>query len=162
MENLALWLLATVGCSLVALIYYFCVPESYNFRRTCKTIALIALLTLPVNVNGYVFTIAGNAVGEKGVYSLFSLYQKSDGSVVTFIGLLGYQEAGHAALTFVGVSGYQRAGRDALAGIGLSGYQEAGRDARTLMGLSFLQRAGELERWFGAFVPLHAPTEETE
>ncbi|MDP2593917.1 MAG: hypothetical protein Q8P36_01075 [bacterium] len=172
MVNLLLWVLTIVGYSAVVLIGLE-IAQKCTFRRTCQTIALIALLTLPVNISGHVLTIGGNAVGEKGVYSLFSLYQKTGGDAMTVIGISGYQQAehdaavgigisgyqkaGHDAMTFIGISGYQQAEHDAVTVIGISGYQEAGHNAMTVVGLSFFQNVGELERWFGAFVPLSTP-----
>ncbi len=99
-----------------------------GFRKRATVVALFSLLCLPFNINGYVLTVLGNAVGENGVYSIFSLYQKTDGD----------------AFTLLGLAGYQNAGRNAGTGIGLAIYQRVGNER------------GSLTRTFGAFTALRA------
>lgn len=141
-----------------------------SWSKYAKVLALVTLLALPLNIDGNVFTIAGNATAEKSVYSIFSLYQRAEYDAVTIIGLVGYQEAGQDAGTVFGLAGYQKAKRDAVIGIGFAGYQKAERDAATVVGLSgyqqakhkaelvlaiaLYQRVGEKTRAFGAFSAL--------
>ncbi len=54
---------------------------------------MATFIALPINIGGNVFTIAGNAVAEKNVYSIFSVYQKAGQNAVTLIGLAPYQRA---------------------------------------------------------------------
>lgn len=158
MENLQLWLLTVLfyGFIVVAVIAFTTDIFALYAKRCVKALAIVAVLTIPVNVNGYVFTVFGNAIGEKGMYSLASLYQKSGGSAVAMF-LSGYQEAKSDAVTMIGISGYQRskestimlagivgyqkAGRHALNSVGISGYQE-GDEALMMLGVSGYQKAG--------------------
>ena len=168
MENLGLFVLTTLVYSGV-----WCYLKRPNgLLGYARRAGLMALLCLPININGNVFTVLGNAVSEKSVFSLCSLYQKAEkdaGTIiglsgyqsagqnaVTFIGLSGYQKAGQTALTGIGLSGYQSAGRDAMTGFGLSGYQSAGQNAVTYIGLAVYQKAGQKSRTFGAFTKLSA------
>jgi len=140
MENIWLFLLSVWVYSAVwGLIQTPPLP----LKKLLKAVALIALLCLPLNIDGHVFTVIGNAKGEKGVYSLCSFYQESKGNVFTIVGVGGYQKAGRDAATLIGLAGYQKAGRNAELGIGLAGYQKAGGDAATFMGLSGYQKAGK-------------------
>lgn len=166
MENILLFVLTVVIYS-----FFWLTIEDYNLgfglARQVKRIALVALLALPLNIGGNVFTIAGNATAEKNVYSLFSFYQKAEQNAVTLVGLTGYQKAGRDAVIGTGLVGYQKAGQDAITGIGIAGYQQAGQDAITGIGLTgyqeaksgakadiaiaLYQRVGEKTRAFGAF-----------
>ena len=124
---------------------YWCLQKPQSVKAALSQFGLLAALCLPVNVNGYVLTVIGNAQGEKGVYSLCSLYQESqNGDTFSLVGLAGYQKAGHHAVTGIGLAGYQEAGNDAVTCFGLSGYQEAGNDAVTGVGLSGYQEAGNV------------------
>lgn len=174
MENIVIFL-GTVALYLTAIVcvdsLYFNKPIwNYSWKRCAKMLALVALLTLPLNINGNVFTIAGNATAEKSVYSIFSFYQSAGQDVLTIFGLAGYQQAGQDAETTIGLAGYQNAGRDTMTALGLAGYQNAGRNAVTALGLAGYQRAernaiagmaialyqrvGEKTRAFGAFSAL--------
>ena len=167
MENILLFVATVTIYSLVM----GCLILNFNFSwtRFIKKTALIALLVLPINIGGNVFTIAGNATAEKSVYSLFSLYQKAGRDAMTFAGLayqqagqdaftvigLTYQKAGQDARTGLGLAGYQRAERgDAMAIVGLVGYQKAERKAKVPAAIAFYQRVGEKTRAFGAFSTL--------
>ncbi|MDA2922309.1 hypothetical protein MYX07_03525 [Patescibacteria group bacterium AH-259-L07] len=118
-----------------------------------QRIALLALLCLPFNFNGTVFTVIGNITG-KNTYSVASLYQNAGNVAFTFFGLSGYQNAGRDAWIAAGLSGYQNAGRDAWTLVGLSGYQNAGNDAATLIGIGFYQKVADKERTFGVWYSL--------
>ncbi|MBI1998879.1 MAG: hypothetical protein HYS73_00910 [Parcubacteria group bacterium] len=165
MLNIWLFLVTATVYAWIGYISFLKVDSLQNFflqrtGRHAKVLGIAILLALPVNVGGYVWTIAGNASGEKGVYSLFSMYQHAEkgntfsvlsflgyqhagNEAVTGFGVSGYQHAGENALTFIGVSGYQRAGNDAVTAIGVSGYQRAGKNAVTAIGVSGYQRAGK-------------------
>lgn len=164
MENIWLFIVTVTVYSLVMCCV---ILPDFNWSRFIKNTAIIALLVLPLNIGGNVFTIAGNVVSEKSVYSIFSLYQKAGQNAITLLSLTGYQQAGLNAVNFIGLTGYQKAGQDAVTIIGLAGYQKAGRDAVTAIGLSgyqkaenktqvpvaiaLYQRVGEKTRTFGAF-----------
>ena len=174
MENLALWVFSVLAYEMLFLaVWETWQGTDMSWRQYVAGLGIAALLTLPVNVNGHVFTLFGNATGEKGVYSISSLYQRSDGNVISLIGLTGYQKAGQNAVAILGIAGYQEAGQDAAAGvgivgyqkagrkttllIGLSGYQEAGHWALTIAGIAGYQKVGSATRTFGAIVPLETP-----
>lgn len=120
----------------------------FSLRKHAGYLGIIVLLALPVNINGYVFSIAGNAVGERGVYSLASFYQKSGGDAFSVLGF-GYQEATKDALVIAGISIYQKA-ETVWFGFGISGYQEAteeeeGKDgAGVLFGISAYQKSSSI------------------
>lgn len=107
MENILLFVLTVFLCSMVW--YAVCAPALWVGH--IKRVALIALLDLPVNIDGNVFTIAGNATAEKSVYSIFSLYQKAGQDAVTLVGLAGYQQAETKAYVPVAIALYQRTGK---------------------------------------------------
>lgn len=144
MENILLFVLTVF---LYSAIWIWLSPPG-SFGKYVKRVALIALLSVPININGRVFTVIGNAAGEKSVFSVFSLYQRADGDAVTFLGLSGYQRAGNNAVTGAGISGYQRAGNEAVTILGLSGYQRAG-NAQTIVGIAFYQNVEGNTRAFG-------------
>ena len=163
MENILLFAITAGTYSFV----WFFFTDPAHWTKHIKRIALIALLVLPLNINGNVFTIAGNATAEKSVYSVLSLYQRAEQDAVTLFGLAGYQQAGHSAETGIGlvvyqqagqnagvgigIVGYQQPGQNAGVGIGLVGYQQAGHIAETGIAIALYQRVGEKTRAFGAF-----------
>lgn len=143
-------------------------PLYFRWKRFAKQVAIIALLVLPLNINGNIITIAGNAIAEKNIFSFFSLYQKAghdafaifsiiyqeaERDTVTMFGLT-YQKAGRDTVTGVGLAGYQKAVRDTNIGIGLAGYQSAEREATSIIAIALYQRVGEKTRTFGAFSSL--------
>ena len=178
MENILLFAI-TVG---IYSFIWFLFTDPVGWKKQVRRMALVALLVLPINIGGDVFTFAGNAIAEKSIYSIFSLYQKAEQNATTIISLayqktgqnavtfagLAYQQAGQDAVTIVGLT-YQKAGRDAVTAAGLT-YQKAGRDAVTIVGLAgyqkaeretkvpiaiaIYQRVGEKTRTFGAFSAL--------
>ena len=176
MENILLFLL-TVAVYSTVICWFF----RNDWTRYIKRLAFVALLALPINIGGNVFTIAGNAVAEKNIYSLFSFYQRAGQNASTGFGLtyqqarqnamtifglayqqagqdavtgigLAYQQAGQNAVTILGLV-YQQAGQDAVTGIGLT-YQKAGSSARVPISIAIYQRVGEKTRAFGAFSSL--------
>ena len=146
MENILLFLL-TVAVYSTVICWFF----RNDWTRYIKRLAFVALLALPINIGGNVFTIAGNAVAEKNIYSLFSFYQRAGQNASTGCGLT-YQQARQNAMTIFGLA-YQQAGQDAVTGIGLT-YQKAGSSARVPISIAIYQRVGEKTRAFGAFSSL--------
>lgn len=119
--NIALWLVTTGAYFVFSVFIWKCV----GLTAALKRLGLVALLCLPVNVNGYVFTVLGNAVGEKGVYSVCSVYQESEkGSVVSIVGLTAYQKAKRTALIIGGVVGFQQSDEDVAVVAGIAGFQK--------------------------------------
>ncbi len=142
MENIILF---AVSVLLYCVLWFgFLRPKSGV--ECAKRIALIAVLCIPFNINGNVFTVMGNATAERSIYSFFSLYQKADHDAVTVLGLTGYQQAGNNALTGIGLAAYQQAGRDTVTMVGLTGYQQAGHDTVTAVGFTAYQRAGNMAK----------------
>ena len=137
MENIFLFI-TSVAVYWSAWFFY----SATSLKGYAKRAVLLALLCLPVNINGNVFTVAGNAVSEKSVYSVLSFYQDAGHNAITILSLLGYQNAGHNAITGIGISLYQNASLDSAMIVGLSGYQNAGNDAGTFIGLSVYLNAG--------------------
>lgn len=124
MENLWLWL-----CSIVLywVVYEMLIRGAKPFDWSmAKSLGVIAFLTLPFNINGNVFTVFGNAVGEKDVFSVASFYQKANGTTITLIAPLTYQDAGDAAVSGVGVPSFQKGAKVGLI-VGVAPYQHANR-----------------------------------
>lgn len=105
-------------------------------------VGILVVLCMPFNIRGNVFTVIGNAVSERNIFSLFSLYQKAGHVAFTIFGLAGYQNAGDDALFGFGFAGYQKAGHDAFVAFGLAGYQRAVNDATVALGIAGYQKAG--------------------
>lgn len=144
-----------------------------------KTLVVLVLLCLPFNFNDYVVTVIGNAEGEKGVYSILSLYQGSkNGNTFTLLGIPIYQKAGkqastvigipiqkaeEVAINFIGIGVYQNA-EEVGNIIGISIYQKAKQTAVSGIGFAFYQKIVDekdemlVERFFGTFSILKNPT----
>src|SRR3989344_2961544 len=148
MENILLFAI-TVG---IYSFIWFLFTDPVGWKKQVRRMALVALLVLPINIGGNVFTFAGNATAEKSIYSIFSLYQKAGRDAVTAVGLT-YQKAGRDAVTAAGLT-YQKAGRDAVTIVGLAGYQKAERETKVPIAIAIYQRVGEKTRTFGAFSAL--------
>jgi len=143
-ENIVLWLASfLLYGNLFLLARSTLRGMEASVRQSVTTLGIAALLTLPINVDGNVFTLFGNAAGEKGVYSISSFYQRSGGDALTIIGLGGYQEAEQDTTTVLGITGYQKAGQNAALDIGLAGYQKAKQNATLYLGLAGYQKAGQ-------------------
>lgn len=160
MNNLALFLITVAAYTFLYYLYKNLVDDGRlvfprGTRSFLKTVGVVITLSLPFNINGYVFTMFGNVVGEKGVFSIASLYQKSDGNALSVFAPLTVQEAKGSAHTFFGVSSYQK-GRSVFHLVGVSIYQQAEVQAGAGAGIGVVQRAGERTRYFGAIVPLTA------
>ena len=131
------------GISVVAYFgIWFLFRKSTSVRGHMKRIGLLALLCVPFNVGGNVFTVLGSAKSEKSVYSFFSLYQEAGQDAITVLGLMPYQKAGRNAIVGVGLAGFQEANQDTLVPVGFVGYQKADQDAAVGIGLTGLQKAG--------------------
>ena len=148
MENILLFAI-TVG---IYSFIWFLFTDPVGWKKQVRRMALVALLVLPINIGGNVFTFAGNATAEKSIYSIFSLYQKAEQNATTIIGL-AYQKTGQNAVTFAGLA-YQQAGQDAVTIVGLAGYQKAERETKVPIAIAIYQRVGEKTRTFGAFSAL--------
>ena len=165
MDNIWFFLITVSVYSAIAISFGDYIRVS--LKKFFKVIVTAMLLALPIDIGGNVFTIAGNAVAEKNIYSLFSVYQQAGQDAVTGLGLayqragqnavtglgLAYQRAGQNAVTGLGLA-YQRAGQNAVTGLGLAIYQKAGRGARVPISIALYQRVGEKTRAFGAFLSL--------
>ncbi len=134
-------------------LFYYSSEPSFE---TCIIVASsLLLLCVPFNIGGNIFTVLGNAVSEKSIFSvlslyqkanknafsLVSLYQKADGSTVSVFGFLGYQDAGDDAFMFSGISIYQRSNIETVLFVGFSLYQEGSGDIIHAVGISLYQRA---------------------
>lgn len=146
MDNIFLFFETLIAYS----VLLFLVRIPLTWKRYCKQVALVALLALPINIGGNVFTVAGNATAEKDIYSIFSFYQKAGRDAFTVFGFL-YQQAERDAFTFLGLT-YQQARRDANFGFGLA-VQMAERNAGVGI-IALYQRVDEKTRAFGAFSAL--------
>ena len=188
MENILLFVLTVFVYSFVySAVMAACGGFDYgnfwlNNRKVFKLVIIAAMLALPLNIGGNVFTIAGNVIAEKSVYSVFSLYQRPKQDAFNFFSLgyqktgrdafnffgLGYQKTGRDVFNFFGFGyqrperdvmnlfglGYQKAGRYAEVGIGLAVYQNAEQKTQVYIGMALYQRVGEKTRAFGAFSEL--------
>ena len=115
-------------------------PPLFTVMDYMKRAAWVALLVAPFSIMGNVVTVFGNAISQKSVISVCSIYQRAKGDATALV-FSGWQSAGGNAVTGVfsvgqvavgdAVSGifsmYQSAGRDVGIGIGFSGYQSARR-----------------------------------
>lgn len=142
MDNTLLFAVTVVAYSVIWALFDAITDEPIPFRQglTVKRMAWMMILCLPVNINGNLFTVIGNAKSSRDIYSVGSLYQKATGDAVTMLGA-GYQRAGRDAINTMGLAGYQNADRDAEVAIGYAGYQKAGRDAITFIGATGCQKA---------------------
>ncbi|MBI2057466.1 MAG: hypothetical protein HYT63_00560 [Candidatus Yanofskybacteria bacterium] len=132
MDNISLFLISILFYFVVSEIFIDCRVLVYNeineidLVKILKKLGIIILLCLPVNINGNVFTIMGNAIAEKSVYSVLSFYQKAtDGVVFSFFGLGNVQFAKEDTFVFLGLPSYQKAGNAAFVFAGFPLYQEA-------------------------------------
>lgn len=123
-----------------AWVALFRTPEQSSFAGNAKELVVVALLCLPLNINGNVFTILGNAKSSKDIYSAFSLYQNAKIDAVSIFGTV-FQKADRDAFVIIGIAGYQEAGHDAFLGGGLSGYQKGGNDVGAFFGISAFQKS---------------------
>ena len=161
MENLQFFAVTMLSFLVVLLVEWASVRRPTT-KDCAKLFAIVALLCVPIDINGHVFTVIGNAVGEKGVYSLTSFYQRTDGVAITVFGLGGYQRGGEQAITVAGFNSAQVSERgDTVLAIGFAGYQRAGEKAHAVIALAIYQKV-ENENWsaeraFGMFTSLAQP-----
>ena len=142
-ENIVLFttsvLVYTVAYFTVGIFYF---RTLLTVRKILKIMFIFALLCLPLNINGHVLTIAGNAVGEQGVFSLFSFYQKAEnGAAVSILSIFNSQIAKRDALSVIGFPAYQKSGYTSTVVIGGSLIQKAKKESSILLGASIVQKA---------------------
>ncbi|HEY4484444.1 MAG TPA: hypothetical protein VI978_01840 [Candidatus Paceibacterota bacterium] len=117
-------------------------------KTLLKNLVIFVILCLPVNINGYVFTIAGSAVGEKGVYSLLSFYQEveENGLAFNIFSLGGVQVAEKGlALTLLGFPLFQY-GEVVSLGVGATLCQKSKEFSGVLLGVPITQFSDGLAR----------------
>lgn len=149
MTNIVLFVLTTIFYRLVWFLcnwsdkYY---DDDWNpfKRRGFKRLAITALLCLPLNINGNVFTVLGNVHstdGVKNITSVFSMYQNAENNAFALASIV--QKSGNDSFSFFG-SLYQNAGREAMVLAGLSIFQKSiDSGAIILMGGVVQQEAKE-------------------
>lgn len=143
MHNLVLFALTVAGyggiAGLIALANnnWQPVPSKILLKRY----AIMALLCLPVNIGGNVYTVMGNAEAEKNLYSVASIYGKAGGDIITVVNILGYEKAGGNVIVIAGLPLYLEAGNDAILGIGFSSFEQAGKSALVVAGFAVYQQA---------------------
>src|SRR3989338_6635158 len=108
MDNIWFFLITVSVYSAIAISFGDYIRVS--LKKFFKVIVTAMLLALPIDIGGNVFTIAGNAVAEKNIYSLFSVYQQAGQDAVTGLGLEIYQKAGRGARVPISIALYQRVG----------------------------------------------------
>ncbi|OGM99226.1 MAG: hypothetical protein A2915_02850 [Candidatus Yanofskybacteria bacterium RIFCSPLOWO2_01_FULL_41_34] len=140
MQNIINFSLTTILHFIIWLIFSMRGLHVKRKPKYAKEFAIVALLCLPLNINGNVFTVLGNASSSNNIYSIFSLYQKADQDAFSLLGGI-YQEAGYDATTFLGFEVYQKAGHDNVLVIGLSGYQKAENKNLLGIGISVFQNS---------------------
>ncbi len=156
MNNLTIFF---ANVTLFFLIWFFVItPEKFqSLAYYIKGLAIVALLCMPLNINGTVITVLGSAQA-KNVISVFSVHQDAEDKAFALVGS-GYQRAGKSATTLFGFSVYQMADKtNMLAGasfcqksksgatvwVGFSGHQEASEgSATTFIGFSGFQKASK-------------------
>ena len=113
MQNILLF------CTSVLLYFgvWYGLDQSHDASQLLIRLGILLGVCIPFNIKGNVFTIAGNAVSQKSVYSLFSLLQEADRDAWTILGLAGSQKAGRDAVVLLGLAGSQKVGRNAWKGI---------------------------------------------
>lgn len=170
-SNLLLWAITVViyGAVVLPLQHWFAIKQ-LTLKAALRTVLIVAVLTMPFNLNGHIFTVFGNVVGKnEHVWALASLYQKTNGFSFTLlapfsvqlssgnegdafagIGIPLIQDGNHVALA-VGVAPYQSSRRTATVVLGISGAQFSDRYAYTIAALNFYQRAGVQASTFFSF-----------
>ncbi|MFH1759129.1 MAG: hypothetical protein ABH822_01030 [Patescibacteria group bacterium] len=147
MENLW-WFLGTVILYYVTdhlLYHYYNNPcrinaEWLSDKNLLKRLGIIALLCLPININDHVFTVLGNGVAEKSMWSVCSLYQKAGSHAVS--GLALCQKAGGTAFSLFNFFGYQRSeNENTISGVGIVSAQFAKRESVLAVGISGYQQS---------------------
>ncbi len=140
MENLLIFA-ATVVVYTIGWIGWRVLTFQDTLLPSKKGLLVLAILCLPINVGGNVFTVMGNAVAEKGIYSLFSIYQNAKGGSAFTVFAFGQQIAAEDAIWLLGFPIYQQ-GATTVFGLGVSGYQRSLQDdASVVAGISIYQRS---------------------
>lgn len=123
-------------------------------KKSLAAFGVSALLFMPFNIGGNIFTTAGNARTDGSIYSVFSVYQHAEKNAFALVNI-GYQRAGENAVQFFGVAyqnanntaqvfgiAYQNAGKDIMQTIGVA-YQNAGHSALQFIGVAY-QNSNEI------------------
>lgn len=121
-------------------IAYLLFPKT-NVRGHAKRLALVAILCIPFDIGGNIFTILGSAESNGSIYSLVSLHQDAKKDAFAFF-FAGNQKAGKNAIVLFSVAVIQHAGNDAIVAVGIAGNQHAGDDAIIVFGIAGNQKAG--------------------
>lgn len=146
MENLIIFAVTLVLYSALSLLLF----RPKDPKSLLKRVLFFAVLCIPFNIDGDIYTVIGNGISPTGsIYSLSSVYQSAKKDAVIITGVPIYQNAGRNVIMLFGLSGYQNAGKGAVTFFGLSGYQKADSMALTYIGFAFYQRVGENSRSFG-------------
>ncbi len=135
MENFSIFAVTVIFYFLVVVIFKG-FPET--LRSYVKNAVIIALLCLPININGNVYTLIGNAKGEENVTSVFSVYQDAEKHASTLI-LIGYQHSGENARAGFFV-GKQSAEKKAFS-VFFAGSQHAKEKAGAFVGVFLTQKS---------------------
>lgn len=142
MTNLCLYILTTTVYLGAWCAWSEYTRKKFSARLMLKMVAWVLVLCLPLNINGNIFTVLGNAVSEKSVYSICSLYQKAEQNAFSIIGIGGVQKANKGeALICLGITLSQEAGKEAATCLGITLCQEAGQGAVTAVGIVGFQKA---------------------
>lgn len=132
--NLALFIVNTT----ILLIAYESTTYPASWSKSLKHLTIVALLSLPVNINDNIYTIFGSAVSDQDVCSVFSIFQSAERNAFAGLGSI-YQEAKNNAATIVGLSVYQHAGNHACLLGGISVVQISEKHAAIAVGINVLQ-----------------------
>lgn len=139
LSNLILFFITVVG-------YFFLLSVSCpakSKRQIAARLCILALLSAPFNIGGNIFTVLGNALSEKSVYSVTSVFQDAKkGDAITLFSPFGFQYAEKgSALTLFGVVADQRAGVESVLGVGIVVFQKSSKKALVPFGIVGLQDA---------------------
>lgn len=130
--------------------------KAYAIHSPVKRWVLIAVLTLPINIGGNVFTVMGNGHAEKSFFSIASMYQVASNDANNALSLFGYQRAGDTAFTLMGIPAWQT-GDHVATFIGLPLVQTSKTVSYVLVGGSVIQISnGEAVVSVGFNVSQHA------
>lgn len=121
-------------------IYYW--AWATFFGGSWLAFGLIALACIPFNTNGNVWTLFGNAVSDRNIYSVWSLYQSAGEKALSLIGFTIFQK-GNEAETFVGLVLAQWGEKDVFIGLGLALFQGSNEGDATICGGLALVQGGK-------------------
>lgn len=128
-----------------------------NSKKSLRNLAVIALLALPLNVNGNVYTVIGNTIDDRGInnmYSAFSMIQTTENNTASLISLFQKSRKGSAfsavgpliqvaekgAISVIPVTAYQGSNNgDAIGGMGVTLYQKSYSGSVLAVGVPLFQ-----------------------